>query len=79
MSLFSCECNNLQIKSTVLGKPFIISTNIKRKQLSATGRKKSVGPEGFPGETLKLGSEAMIPYLTRLLDIMMNNNAIPGG
>jgi len=25
-----------------------------------------------------LGGEAMIPYLTRLLDITMNNNAIPG-
>jgi len=26
----------------------------------------------------KLGGEAMIPYLARLLDIMMNNNVIPG-
>jgi len=25
-----------------------------------------------------IGREAMIPYLTRLLDITMNNNAIPG-
>jgi len=25
----------------------------------------------------KLGREAMIPYLARLLDITMNNNAIP--
>ena len=42
------------------------------------GRKKSVRPDGIPGEILKLGGEAMIPYLARLLDITMNNNAIPG-
>ena len=40
--------------------------------------KKSVGPDGIPGEILKLVGEAMIPYLERLLDITMNNNAIPG-
>ena len=27
-------------------------------------------------EILKLGGEAMIQYLARLLDVMMNNNAI---
>jgi len=36
-----------------------------------------VGPDGIPGEILKLGGEAMILYLARLLDIRMNNNAIP--
>ena len=38
---------------------------------------KSVGPDEIPGEILKLGGDAMIPYLARLLDITMNNNAIP--
>ena len=46
-------------------------------KLSAIGKKKSVGPDEIPGEILKLGGEAMIPYLARLLDITMNNNAIP--
>ena len=61
-----------------------LSINIIRKRLSAIGRKKSVGPggipgpDGIPGEILKSGGEAMIPYLARLLDITMNNNAIPG-
>ena len=41
-SLFSCECNIPQIQSTESGKPFTISINIIRKQLSAIGRKKSV-------------------------------------
>jgi hypothetical protein len=36
-----------------------------------------VGPDGIPGKILKLGGEAMIPYLARLLDITMNNNSIP--
>jgi len=41
-------------------------------------RRKSIGPDGIPGEILNLGREAMIPYLARLLDITMNNNAILG-
>jgi len=32
---------------------------------------------GIPGEILIVEGEAMIPYLVRLLDITMNNNAIP--
>ena len=78
VSLFSCESNNPQIQSTESGKPFTISINIIRKRLSAIRRKKSIGPDGIPGEILKLGGEAMIPYLARLLDITMNNNASPG-
>ena len=77
-SLFSCESNNPQIQSNDLGKPSTIIINIKRKQFSAIGRMKSVGPDGISGEILKLGGEATIPYFTRLLGIMMNNNAYPG-
>ena len=32
----------------------------------------------FEKEILKLGGEAMIPYLARLLDITMNNGTLPG-
>ena len=78
MSLFSCKRNNPHIQSTESGKPFTISINIIRKRLSAITRKKSVGPDGIPGEILKLGREAIIPYLVKLLDITMNNNATPG-
>jgi len=76
-SLFSCERNNPQIKSTQSGKPFTISISIIRKRLSVIGRKKSVGPDGIPEEILKLGGKAMIPYFVRLLVITMNNNPIP--
>ena len=41
-------------------------------------RKKSIGPDGIPGEILKFGVKNIIPYLARLLVITMNNNAIPG-
>ena len=75
MSLFSCERNNPQIQST---ESVTISINIIRKQLSAIRKKKSIIPDGTPREILKLDREAMIPYLARLLNIMMNNNAIPG-
>jgi hypothetical protein len=41
-------------------------------------RNKSVGPDSISGAILKMGGEAMIPYLVRLLDIMINNDTIPG-
>jgi len=41
-------------------------------------KNKSVGPDGVSGEILKLGGEAMIPYLAQLLDITMNNGTLPG-
>ena len=55
-----------------------ISINIIMKRLSVIGRKKFVEPDGIPRKILKLGGEAMSPYLARLLVITMNNNAIPG-
>ena len=76
-SLFIRERNNPQIPSTESGKPFTISINIIRKRLSAIGRKKSVGSDAIPGEILKLGGEAMISYLAKLLDITANSNAVP--
>jgi hypothetical protein len=42
------------------------------------GRNKSVGPDDVPGDILKMGGEAMIPYLARLLDISISNGTIPG-
>jgi hypothetical protein len=53
-----------------------VSTKIIRKRLAAIGKNKSVGPDGISGEILKLGGEAMIPYLARLLDVTVNNAAI---
>ena len=77
-SIFSCESSNPEIQQTQSGKPLTVNINSIRNRLSTIGRKKSVGPDGISGEILKLGGEAMIPYLARLLDIRMNNNAIPG-
>jgi hypothetical protein len=77
-SIYSSERNNTEMQSTDSCKPFIVNINIIRKRLSAIGRKKSVGPDVILGKILKLGGEAMIPYVARLLDITMNNNAIPG-
>ena len=46
--------------------------------LGMIGRNKSVGPDGIPGAILKkMGGEAMILYLARLLDIRINNGTIP--
>jgi len=41
------------------------------------GRNKSVGPDGIPGAILKMGGEATISYLARLLDIAINNSTVP--
>jgi hypothetical protein len=41
------------------------------------GRNESVGSDGIPDEILKMGGEAMIPYVARLLDITINNGTIP--
>ena len=57
--------------------PFTIDTKIIMKRVAATGKKKSIGPDGISGEILKLGGEAMIPYLARLLDITVNNGTLP--
>ena len=37
-----------------------------------------MGPDRVSGEILKLGGEAIIPYLARLLDITMSNGTLPG-
>jgi hypothetical protein len=72
------ERNITEIHTADSGKPFTVNINTLRKRLAAIGRKKSIGPDGVPGVILKLGGEAMIPYLARLMDITMKNNAIPG-
>ena len=76
-SVFSCKRVNQQIPPTESGEPFSMCIKTLRKRLASLGNKKSVGPDGIPGAILKLGGEAMIPYLARLMDIALNNNAIP--
>jgi len=67
-SVFSCERDIPDINSTHSDKPFNIKIIIIRKRLAKIGRNKSVGPDGIPGAILKMGGEAMIPCLARLLD-----------
>jgi hypothetical protein len=76
-SIFSCDRNITETNSTASGRPFTVSTNLNRKRLLSIGRNKSVGPDGIPGDVLKLCREAIIPYLMRLLNITMSSNAIP--
>jgi hypothetical protein len=76
-SVFSRERSIPQIQHATSGEPFVVSTKIIRKRLEAIGKNKSVGPNGISGEILKVGGEAMIPYLVGLLDVPVNNAAIP--
>ena len=77
-SVFSSEDNIPNIEDKTSSETFTIDTKIIRKRIAAIGKNKSVGPDGVSGEILKLGGEAMIPYLLRLLDITMNNGTLPG-
>ena len=60
------------------GDPFTNDIKTIRRRIKAIGKNKSVGPDWVSGEILKLGGEAMIPYLARLLGITMNNGTLPG-
>jgi hypothetical protein len=65
----------LQDGNTV--EPFTADCKVIRRRVKMIRKNKSVGPDRVSGEILKLGGEAMIPYLTRLLDITVNNGSIP--
>jgi hypothetical protein len=62
-SVFCCDPNIPKIKLANSGETFIINTKVIRKRLANSRRNKSVGPDEVPGEILKLGGEAMTPYL----------------
>ena len=74
--IFYCNHNNPKIQLANSGETLIINTEIIRKRLAKIGRKKTVGPDGVPGEILKLGGEAMAPFLARLLEITLKNASI---
>jgi len=76
-SIFSCDRNIPKIQLANPGENFIISTKVIGKGLRKTRRNESVGLDGVPGEILKLGGEAMTPYLARILEISLNNVTIP--
>ena len=77
-SVFSSEGNIPHIQSENTSDPFTTDIKTIRRRIKAIGKNKSVGPDRISGEILKLGGEAMIPYLARLLDITMNNGTLPG-
>jgi len=77
-TVFSSEGNipDIQVENT--GELFNIDIKIIRRRIGAIVKNKSIGPDRVSGEIKKLGGEAMIPYLARLLDITMNNGTLPG-
>jgi hypothetical protein len=77
-TVFSSEGNILHIQGENTGDPFTTVIKTIRRKIEAIGKNKSVGQDRVSGEILKLGSEAMIPYLARLLNITMNNGTLPG-
>ena len=76
-SVFSKRGNIPHIQCANSGEPFYIDIKAIRKRVAAIRKNKSTGPDSISGEILKLGAEAMIQYLARLLDITMNNGTLP--
>ena len=76
--MFSSEDNIPHTQREDTGEPFTVDIKIMRRMIGAIGKNKSVGPHRDSGVILKLGGEAMIPYLARLLVITMNNGTLPG-
>jgi hypothetical protein len=76
-SVFSSEGNTQHIQCANSGLLFTIDTKIVRKRAGAIGNNKPMGPDCISREILKLGWEAMIQCLTRLLDMTINNGTLP--
>jgi len=76
-SVFCFDHNVATIQLANSGETFIINTKIIRRRVTKIRRNKSIGPDGVTGEILKLGGEAMAPFLARLLEISLNNATIP--
>jgi hypothetical protein len=70
--VFGIQDNITQIQDGNTVEPFATDCKIIRRRVKMVGKNKSVGPDRVSGEILKLGGEAMIPYLARLLDITVN-------
>ena len=76
-TVFSCEDNIPQIQGGNTINPFVIDIKTIRRRVRVIGKNRSVGPDRIPGEIIKMGGEAMILYLARLLEITMNNGTLP--
>jgi len=74
--VFSSEGNIQHVQCANSGEPFTIDAKIVRKRAAAIGKNKSISRDGISGGILKLGREAMIPYLARSLNITMNNGTL---
>jgi hypothetical protein len=77
-TVFSSEDIIPQIRGENTAISFTIDIKTIRRRIRAIRKNKSVGTDRVPGEILKMSGEAMIPYLARLLEITMNNGALPG-
>jgi hypothetical protein len=75
--VFRSQDNTLHTQSRNTGEPFTTDRKIIRRRVKAIGKNKSVRPDRVSGDILRLGGEAMISYLARLLDTTMNNGLLP--
>jgi hypothetical protein len=76
-TVFSSEGNILHIQSENTGDPFTTDIKTVRRRIKAIGKNKSVGADRVSGEILKMGGEAIIPNLARLLHVTINNGTLP--
>jgi hypothetical protein len=76
-TVFNTPDNIQLIPDGNIVQTFAVDSKVIRRRIQRIGKNKSVGPDGISGDILKLGGEPMVPYLTRLLDITVNNGSIP--
>jgi hypothetical protein len=76
-TVFNSQDNIPHTQSANSGVPFITYVKIIWRRIKAIGKNKSVGPNRVSGEILKMG-EAIISYITRLLDTTVNNGSLLG-
>ena len=77
-TIFSGEDSIQHIQEINSANQFTIDIKTFSRRIRAVGKNKSVGPDNIPGEIIKMGEEAMIPYLARLLEMTVNNSTLPG-
>lgn len=78
ISVFNLDGEKCDIvQGTHSDSSFKVTLKMVRERITKLKNHKSRGPDEIPTEILKLGGEAMIPYIIRLINISINNATLP--
>ncbi|KAJ4451854.1 hypothetical protein ANN_03332 [Periplaneta americana] len=77
ISIFNKKEREITIDESECTEMFEITAKDVQNRIKRLQNRKSRGPDDIPTEIIKLGGEAMIPYLMRIFNISINNCSIP--